>query len=159
MTQPLKIGDQAPVFTLKNKDGKEITLSDFKGKWVVIYFYPKDNTSGCTQEAKDFTAALPEFKKEGAIILGISPDSEKSHGNFAQRHALKVELLSDPEHRVLEAYGVWRQKKMAGREYRGVVRTTFLVNPKGTVEKIWEKVKVKNHVEEVRQTLCALRPS
>lgn len=157
MARPLVVGEKAPSFTLKNKDGKEVTLTEFKGKWVVVYFYPKDNTSGCTQEARDFTTAMPAFTKEGAIILGISPDSEKSHRNFVEKQGLNVELLSDPEHRVLETYGVWRQKKMAGREYMGVVRTTFLINPKGVIEKIWEKVRVKNHVEEVKQTLCSLK--
>lgn len=150
----LKEGDKAPDFCLPDQNNKEVCLKDFKGKWVVLYFYPKDNTSGCTMEAMDFSQNLDEFKKMHAVILGVSPDSTKSHVNFMQKHKLTVTLLSDSEHQVLEKYGVWQKKKMYGREYYGVVRTTFLIDPEGKIAHIWEKVKVKGHAEEVK---CELR--
>jgi len=152
----LKAKSKAPDFTLKNKDGEDIKLSKYNGKWVVLYFYPKDNTKGCTQQAIDFTELMPEFNKADAVILGVSPDSEKSHAKFIDKHNLKIELLSDSEHKILKKYGVWQLKKMAGREYMGVVRTTYLINPKGVIENVWEKVRVKNHVENVKETLCSL---
>ena len=157
MSNALQAGAQAPQFTLNNKDGKAVSLSDYDGKWRVVYFYPKDYTSGCTQEAVDFSALLPEFEKEGAVVFGVSPDSEKSHARFAEKHGLKVELLSDPEHSVMERYGVWQLKKMYGKEYKGVVRSTFLINPQGVIAKSWEKVKVKNHASEVQAALCELK--
>lgn len=156
MTQTLAAGGSAPDFTLKDKDGKPVSLSDFRGKWVALYFYPKDNTSGCTTEAKDFSALLPAFEKEDATIIGISADSESSHARFAAKHDLTVTLLSDPDHKALEAYGVWQKKKMAGREYMGIVRTTFLIDPKGIIREVWDKVKVKAHAETVHQALCQL---
>ena len=119
----------------------------------MLYFYPKDNTSGCSREAEEFTAMKERFEKENAVIVGISPDSVKSHKRFIEKHNLNILLLSDPEHKVLEKYGVWQKKKMYGREYIGVVRSTFLISPEGTVKKIWRKVKVKEHVEEVLNTL------
>lgn len=157
MSSVPQAGAKAPAFTLNNKDGKPVSLTDYDGKWRVVYFYPKDNTSGCTQEALDFTALLPEFEKEGAVILGISPDSEKTHARFVEKHGLKVELLSDPQHTVMEQFGVWQLKKMYGKQYMGVVRSTFLINPQGVIEKSWEKVKVKNHVKVVQETLCELK--
>ena len=147
-------GDRAPDFSLKDKDGQEVGLSSFRGQWVVLYFYPRDNTAGCTQEARDFTERMAEFEKKEAVIIGISPDSEKSHARFAEKHGLSVLLLSDPDHKALESYGVWRLKKMAGREYMGVIRSTFLIDPEGVVRDIWDKVRVKNHAEEVRERLC-----
>lgn len=157
MSSVPQAGAKAPAFTLNNKDGKPVSLTDYDGKWRVVYFYPKDNTSGCTQEALDFTALLPEFEKEGAVILGISPDSEKTHARFVEKHGLKVELLSDPQHTVMEQFGVWQLKKMYGKQYMGVVRSTFLINPQGVIEKSWEKVKVKNHAKVVQETLCELK--
>lgn len=151
------INTPAPQFTLKNKDDKTISLSDYSGKWVVLYFYPKDNTSGCTKEAIDFTDKLSSFTKQKAAVIGISPDSPKSHASFITKHALKVELLSDPSHEVLEAFGVWQKKKMYGREYFGVVRTTFLIDPKGVIREKWEKVKVPGHADAVLTQLCELR--
>ncbi len=157
MIKKLEPGKKAPAFSLNNKDSKKVKLSDFKGKWIVLYFYPKDNTSGCTKEAIDFTENIAKFKKLKAVIIGISADSEKSHANFIKKHGLKVELLSDPDHNVMEKYGVWQKKKMYGREYMGVVRSTILINPKGIIEKIWEKVKVKGHVKEVHTALCDMQ--
>lgn len=149
----LEKGNKAPEFCLNDKDGKQVCLNDYKGKWVILYFYPKDNTSGCTKEAIGFSEELDNIKGLNAEVLGISPDSEKSHTNFTNKHDLKVTLLSDPEKEVLNAYGAWQLKKMYGREYMGVVRSTFLINPEGNIENIWNKVKVKGHVEDVVCTL------
>jgi peroxiredoxin Q/BCP len=153
MAGTLKSGSEAPQFCLPDKDDKKICLKDFKGKWVVLYFYPKDNTSGCTKEAVDFTAHLQKFKKLNAAVIGISPDPPKSHANFIAKHKLKVILLSDPEHTVLKQYGVWQKKKSYGREYHGVVRTTFLIDKKGTVVHVWDMVKVNGHARDVHTTL------
>lgn len=149
----VNVGDVAPNFCLENQDGEEICLKDFRGKWVVLYFYPKDNTSGCTREAVEFTENLEEFEKQGAVVLGISKDSVKSHKKFAEKHKLKVTLLSDPEHEIIEKYGAWKLKKRYGREYYGTERSTFLIDPDGVIRHIWKNVKVKGHVEEVRKTL------
>ncbi len=152
----LKVGDKAPDFCLPDKDGNEVCLKDFRGKWVVLYFYPKDNTSGCTKEAIGFTEQLDEFKKLNAEVVGISKDSIKSHQNFAQKHGLKIILLSDPEHRVIEQYGAWKLKKRYGREYYGTQRSTFLIDPDGIIRHIWPNVKVKGHVEDVLNRLKEL---
>jgi thioredoxin-dependent peroxiredoxin len=149
----LQKGDKALMFCLPDQNGREVCLEDYKGKWVVLYFYPKDNTSGCTMEAKDFSGAIHEFEKLDAVILGVSPDSTKSHQSFCSKYNLKITLLSDPEHNVLEKYGVWQLKKMYGREYYGVVRSTFLINPEGKIEQIWRKVKVEGHAEEVKEMI------
>ncbi|MBN1591979.1 MAG: thioredoxin-dependent thiol peroxidase [Candidatus Coatesbacteria bacterium] len=146
-------GDNAPEFCLPNHEGKEVCLKQFKGSWVVLYFYPKDNTSGCTKEALEFTELKSRFAGMGAAIIGISPDSVESHRKFREKHALTISLLSDPEHKVLESYGVWQLKKMYGREYQGVARSTFLIDPEGKVAEVWRKVKVKGHAEAVQ---CAL---
>ncbi|MBN2039342.1 MAG: peroxiredoxin [Spirochaetes bacterium] len=153
----LDINTAAPDFTLKNTSGKDVKLSGFRGKWVILYFYPKDNTSGCTQEAVDFTSLLPSFVKKKAVIIGVSPDSVESHVKFITKHDLKVELLSDPDHSVLQAYGVWQKKKMYGKEFMGVVRSTFLIDEKGIIREKWDKVKVKGHAETVYQTMCSLQ--
>ncbi len=155
----LEVGQEAPDFCLPNQDEEQVCLRDLRGKWVVLYFYPKDNTSGCTREAVDFTTHLDAFRERGAVILGVSPDSTRSHRNFCNKHNLKITLLSDPEHKVLEAYGVWQLKKMYGREYYGVVRTTFLIDPEGKIAWIWPRVKVKGHVEAVLQKLLELQES
>lgn len=149
----LNVGAKAPLFCLQNENDDEVCLEDFLGKWIVIYFYPKDMTPGCTTEACDFTESFHEFKDMNAEIIGISPDAPKSHSRFREKYNLEHILLSDPEHVVLEKYGVWQLKKMYGKEYMGVVRSTFLVDPQGKITKIWEKVKVKNHVEEVKGSL------
>ncbi len=153
----LKIQDPAPEFCLPDQNGNEVCLKDFRGKWVILYFYPKDNTKGCTMEALDFTRMLDEFRKLGAVVIGVSPDSIESHQKFIKKHGLKVTLLSDPEHKVLEAYGVWQLKKMYGREYYGVVRSTFLIDPDGKIAYIWRKVRVKGHAEKVKKVLEELK--
>ena len=157
MSPKLNIGDLAPEFCLKDSNDKEVCLKDFKGKYLILYFYPKDNTSGCTREAIDFTEYLDEIRKLGAEIVGVSPDSVKSHVKFITKHELKVPLLSDPEKKVLDAYGAWQLKKMYGREYMGVVRSTYLIGKDGKILHIWPKVKVKGHVEEVINKLKELK--
>ncbi len=149
--------EKASNFCLNDFEGKKHCLKDFSGKWVVLYFYPKDNTSGCTREAVNFTESKGEFEKEGAVIIGISKDSPKSHGRFISKHALEILLLSDEEHKVIEKYGAWGKKKLYGREYFGTVRSTFLIDPKGFIVKEWRKVKVKGHVEEVLETLREMK--
>jgi thioredoxin-dependent peroxiredoxin len=146
-------GDPAPDFALPDADGNTVALRDLKGAFAVIYFYPKDSTSGCTVEALDFTALLPEFEKSGAKVFGVSPDGAKSHANFRAKHSLGVTLLSDPEKVVLEAFGVWKQKKMYGKAYMGVERSTFLVGPDGKILKCWRGVKVPGHAQEVLDAL------
>ena len=153
----LNVGDKAPDFSLPDQNEKAVSLSGLKSKWVVLYFYPKDNTSGCTTEACDFTARYEEFSGLDAEILGVSPDSTKSHRNFIQKQNLGITLLSDPDHKVLESYGAWQKKSMYGREYMGVVRSTFLIDPEGRLPHIWPKVKVKGHVEEVQKKLAELK--
>ncbi len=149
-------GDIAENFCLPDFQGKEHCLEDFRGKWVVLYFYPKDNTSGCTREAKDFNAMKEEFEKLGAVIIGVSKDSPKSHAKFIEKHNLKILLLSDEDHKVLEKYGAWGKKKNYGREYFGTVRSTFLIDPEGKIAKVWNKVRVAGHVENVFKTLKEL---
>ncbi len=156
-TGDLKEGDEAPSFCLPDKDDRAICLTDFKGKWIVLYFYPKDNTSGCTREAVEFTGAIDEFETLNTVVLGVSPDSVERHLKFAEKHNLGVTLLSDVEHNVLEAYGVWQQKKMYGREFWGVVRSTFLIDPDGKVAHLWRKVKVKEHVEAVKSRVLEVQ--
>ncbi len=153
----LKIGDMAPDFCLMDPDRGEICLRDQMGKWVVLYFYPKDNTKGCTLEALEFTAAEDEFKIKNAVILGVSPDSLRSHSNFREKHDLSINLLSDTGKKTLEEYGVWQKKKMYGREYMGVVRSTFLIDPKGMIAFIWSKVKVAGHVDDIMAKLTELQ--
>ncbi|MBS9778701.1 MAG: thioredoxin-dependent thiol peroxidase [Campylobacteraceae bacterium] len=151
----LEVGVKAPEFCLPNQDEVEMCLRDFKGKWVVLYFYPKDNTPGCTTEACEFTAAFPEFNSLNAVILGVSPDSPKKHRNFIEKKNLGITLLSDEEKQVCELYKVWQLKKMCGREYMGVVRSTFLINPVGEIVKTWDKVRVKGHVQSVKEAITA----
>ncbi len=153
----LEINQKAPEFCLPNQDEVEICLRDLSGKWVVLYFYPKDNTPGCTTEACEFTSALPEFEDLDAVVLGVSPDSPKKHRNFIEKKDLKITLLADENKEVLESYGVWQLKKMYGREYMGVVRSTFIISPDGEIKAIWNKVKVKGHVEAVKEKLKELK--
>lgn len=152
----LKIGDKAPGFSIKNQDEKQVSLNEFKGKWVVLYFYPKDNTPGCSTEAMEFTAKTGEFNELGGVIMGVSPDSCESHRKFIEKKELNLILLSDMDKDVLDKYGVWQMKKMYGREYQGVVRSTFLINPKGEIAFSWLKVKVKGHVDDVYEKLKEL---
>ena len=144
---------KAPQFCLPDENGDEICLKDFRGKWIVLYFYPKDNTTGCTKEAKDFSQYIEEFEKLNAVVIGISPDSIESHKKFKEKHGLKVILLSDESKETLQKYGVWRLKKMYGRRYYGVVRSTFLIDPDGNIVYEWRRVKVKGHVEDVLEKL------
>lgn len=153
----LKIGDSAPDFCLPALERGEICLSDQMEKWVILYFYPKDNTSGCTLEALEFTAAEDEFKEKNAVILAASPDSLRSHTNFREKHNLTINLLSDTEKETLKEYGIWQLKKMYGREYMGVVRSTFIIDPDGKIAHIWPKVTVKGHVDAVMTKLEELQ--
>lgn len=159
MNNNIKIGDKAFDFQLPDQNDNVRSLDEFKGKWVVLYFYPKDNTSGCTREAIDFTNAREEFEKLNAVIIGVSPDSTKSHRKFQSKHNLNITLLSDPEHKIIEKYGAWVLKKMYGREYYGVQRSTFLIDPDGKIAYMWKKVKVKGHVEAVLNKLKELAKS
>ena len=142
-------GDRAPGIDLLTDGGGRFLLADHKGKPVVVFFYPKDDTSGCTLEAIDFTAAQPTFDKAGVVVVGISPDSVKKHDKFKEKHDLGVILASDEEKKVLEAYGVWVEKSMYGRKYMGVERSTFLIGKDGKIARTWRKVKVPGHVDEV----------
>ncbi len=144
-----KEGSKAPAITLKGGNGDTVKLSDFKGKFVVLYFYPKDDTPGCTIEAKEFQASLAAFKKAGAVVIGISPDSEKSHCKFADKFGLKFTLLADEGHVVTEKYGLWVEKSMYGKKYMGVQRATFLIGGDGKIVKVWPKVKPEGHAKEV----------
>ncbi|MSN95681.1 thioredoxin-dependent thiol peroxidase [Campylobacter sp. FMV-PI01] len=145
----LQKGDKAPNFSLKNSDGIEINLNDFVGKNVVLYFYPKDNTPGCTTEACEFTQNYDEFIKNDTVIIGISPDSTKSHTNFTQKYDLKHLLLSDEDKVVSKLYGVYQVRKNYGREYLGIVRTTFVIDKQGIIKKVYKSVKAKDHAAKV----------
>jgi thioredoxin-dependent peroxiredoxin len=145
----MKVGAAAPKFTAQNRDGKDISLQDFNDRWVVLYFYPKDNTPGCTTEAIEFSTKLAEFQALNAQIIGISPDSIASHGKFITKYNLEIILLSDPEHQIAEQYEVWQLKKFMGKEYMGIIRSTFLIAPAGNIAQIWSNVRVKGHVDNV----------
>jgi peroxiredoxin Q/BCP len=151
------IGLRAPEFCLPAENSIEICLEQFSGKWVVLYFYPKDNTPGCTLEAIDFSREVETFKSMDCTVIGVSPDSPKKHCSFREKHNLQVLLLSDELHEVLKKYGVWILKKMYGREYYGVLRSTFLIDPEGSLSFMWTKVKVKDHVKSVIQKLREMR--
>lgn len=146
-------GSKAPDFKLKNQNGETISLSDFKGKNVVLYFYPKDDTSGCTAEACSFRDDFPKFEKTDAVILGVSPDSVESHKKFEQKYRLNFNLLSDEKKEILQKYEVWKEKNMYGRKYMGVERTTYIIGPEGKIKKIFRKVKVSGHNKEVLEAL------
>ena len=145
----VNIGDKAPDFTLATDGGGSVTLSKLQGKPVVLYFYPKDDTSGCTAEAIAFNGLREEFEGAGAFLLGVSPDSVKSHDKFKKKYELQFSLGADETKSMLEAYGVWREKSMYGRKYMGVERTTFLIGADGRIARVWRKVKVPGHAEEV----------
>jgi peroxiredoxin Q/BCP len=149
MELTLKQGDKAPAFTAQDQNGKEISLSDYKGKKVALYFYPKDNTPTCTNEACNIRDNYALLKKNGIVVLGVSTDTEKSHKKFEEKHQLPFTLLADPEQKIVEAYGVWGLKKFMGREYMGTYRVTFLINEKGIIDHIIEKVVSKDHTTQI----------
>ncbi len=145
-------GDRAPDFILEDPEGKEVSLSNFKGKWIVLYFYPRDNTSGCTKEARDFTELRPAFNQLNAVVIGISPDKPATHEKFIAKHDLDIILLSDPDKKILKAYGAWGKKKNYGREYEGVIRSTFIISPDQRIAALWRNVRVrtKRKGEQIR---------
>jgi len=154
----LKAGRKAPAFTLVNQDGEKVALRDLLGQWLVLYFYPKDDTPGCTKEACEFTSLLGAFQKLDARVLGISPDPPEKHQKFIAKHRLGLDLLSDPEHKVLAKYGAWGEKNMYGKKYEGVLRSTVLIDPEGKIAHLWSNVKAAGHAEAVRQKLEELAP-
>ncbi len=147
----------APDFCLPNQDDVEICLRDIKGKWIVLYFYPKDNTPGCTTEACDFSEAAPDFSALNAVILGVSADSTEKHRNFIEKKDLNITLLSDEAKEMLQLYGVWQMKKNYGKEYMGIVRSTLIIDPQGVVKALWKNVKVKDHARIVKEKLEELQ--
>jgi peroxiredoxin Q/BCP len=149
----LKVGDKAPDFNLPTGDGKLLGLRDLKGKKVVLYFYPKDNTSGCTKEACSFQENLSVFRKKGAVVIGVSADSVASHAKFAEKYDLSFPLLSDESKDIMKSYGVWKAKSMYGRKYMGIERTTFIIDEQGVITLIFPKVKVEGHSEEILKAL------
>lgn len=157
MPEELSVGNKAADFALPDHSGKKTLLSDFRGKWVVLYFYPKDNTTGCTIEAIDFTGMLEELAKLNAVVVGISPDSIESHRKFMEKHGLKVILLSDIEKSSLKKYFVWRKKSFYGKEFTGVVRSTFLITPEGKIAFAWRNISAPGHAQEVRKKLEELQ--
>jgi len=150
----LEVGQRAPAFTLESSDGGSVSLSDFRGKNVILYFYPRDNTPGCTLEAQEFQQALPAFKKKNAVVLGVSRDTIASHCKFRDKYDLRFPLLSDPDHNVLEVYGAWGEKVLYGKKSLGIIRTTVLIDDSGKVKRVFPKVKVKGHVEAVLEALA-----
>jgi peroxiredoxin Q/BCP len=149
----IEIGKRAPAFTLADQHDEKVRPADFKGQWVVLYFYPRDDTPGCTVEACDFTAGIKQFEKLDAVVLGVSPDSTESHRRFSKKHKLKVRLLSDPKHAVMETYGAWGAKTLYGKKSVGVLRSTVLIDPAGKVAYRWPKVQAKGHAEKVREKI------
>jgi len=154
----LDAGQKAPDFTLATDRGENVKLSQLKGQPVVVYFYPKDSTSGCTRQAQAFTEMAKDFESLGARVIGISPDTTESHAKFRAKYGLSVDLAADPDRKAIDAYGVWIEKSMYGRKYMGVDRSTFLVDAKGRIARIWRKVRVPGHAEEVLAAVKALRP-
>jgi peroxiredoxin Q/BCP len=151
----IDVGAKAPAFDLETDTGR-ISLDTLEGKAVVLYFYPKDDTPGCTNEGKDFSALLPEFQKAGAVVIGCSKDSGRAHAKFRGKYDLKVELASDPEGKTIEAYGSWVEKSLYGRQYMGIDRSTFIIDGQGVVRAVWHKVKVAGHAEAVLKAVQGL---
>ncbi len=152
----LREGDKSADFTLKNQDDETVSLKDYEGKYLLLYFYPRDNTPGCTTEAINFSAISEELRSMNVEVVGVSKDSVKSHANFTKKKELTITLLSDPDRELIEAFGVWKLKKMYGKESMGIVRSTFLIDPEGTIIKAWPKVKVKVHADEVLEFVKSL---
>lgn len=153
----LEVGSEAPSFCARDADGEERCLDDYRGKWVVLYAYPKDMTSGCTVEAVEFTERKGDFAKMGAEIIGVSADPPERHQRFREKNDLGITLLSDPEHQVLEPYGAWAEKRMYGKTFMGIVRSTVLIDPDGKVAHVWPKVKAKGHADAVKEKLAELQ--
>jgi len=153
----IKIDEKVPDFCLPNQDDVEMCMRDLKGKWIVLYFYPRDSTPGCTTEACEFTEAAPDFSDLDAIIIGVSADTTKKHRSFIEKKDLGITLLSDESTEMMQEYGVWQLKKFMGKEYMGIVRTTLIINPEGIVKALFEKVKVKEHVAKVQVELERLQ--
>jgi peroxiredoxin Q/BCP len=151
----LSAGEQAPAFELLDNEGNWHKLSDYQGQTIVVYFYPRDNTPGCTKEACSFRDAYTDFREAGVEVIGISPDDEGSHSKFVAKYQLPFVLLSDPDHKVCEAFGAWGVKKMYGREYEGVYRTTFVIGPDGVIKRVFENVKPADHSQEVLEVIKA----
>jgi peroxiredoxin Q/BCP len=156
MAQALQPGDKAPDFSLPSDEGGDIRLKDLSGRTVVLYFYPKDDTTGCTNEAKAFTAAAGQFETAGATVVGVSKDPVKSHGRFRQKYDLKVRLGADVDGKTVEGYGVWVEKSMYGRKYMGIERSTFLIDGSGVIRRVWRKASVPGHAEDVLAAVRAL---
>ena len=153
----IDVGSKAPAFKLRDQDEKKVSLAELKGQWVVLYFYPKDDTPGCTTEACEFTDGIGDFKGLNAVVIGCSPDSPEKHRKFIAKHELGVRLLSDPDHKVMEAYGAWGEKNMYGRVTVGVIRSTVIIDPEGCIAHRWKRVKSKGHAEKVRERLEMLQ--
>ena len=153
----IEVGQKAPGFSLPNQDGETVSLADFRGRWVILYFYPKDDTPGCTTEACEFTEGIESFRGLDAEVLGCSPDSPEKHRKFIAKYDLGVRLLSDPEHGVMEAYGAWGEKNLYGKVTVGVIRSTVIIDPEGVVAHQWKRVKAKGHAEKVRERLEQLQ--
>jgi peroxiredoxin Q/BCP len=154
---PLAVGSRAPEFTALDQHGQPVSLADLAGSWVVLYFYPKDHTSGCTREACQFRDAMERSAARGATVIGVSPDSVQSHQRFAENHNLPFRLLADTDHRIAEAYDVWKEKRMYGRTYHGIVRTTYIIAPDGRIAEVFENVRPDGHAEQVLQRLNQLQ--
>lgn len=157
MSDWLEVGSQAPAFSTLTDKGESVSLSDYAGKYVVLYFYPKDDTPGCTKEACAFRDAQAEFTKRGAVVLGISPDDEKSHAKFRDKYSLNFTLLTDPDHKIAEAFGAWREKNMYGKKSMGVQRSTYILDGEAKVAKLWKRVSVDGHDNAVLEALDALQ--
>ena len=155
----IETGRKAPAFTLKDDTGKDVSLAGLAGRWVVLYFYPKDDTPGCTVEACEFTAGIAQFGKLDATVYGVSPDTPESHAKFRKKHALKVGLLADPAKKMLAAYGAWGMKTLYGRKFEGVIRSTVIVGPDGKVAHHWRSVRAAGHAKFVQAKLAELRKS
>ncbi|MDX1563817.1 MAG: peroxiredoxin [Phycisphaeraceae bacterium] len=153
----IEVGKKAPAFTLKDQDGHKHKPADYKGRWLVLYFYPKDDTPGCTTQACEFTAGIKGLEKLDATVLGCSPDSPESHQKFIAKHKLKIDLLSDPTHKTMEKYGAWGEKNMYGKITEGVIRSTVILDPAGKVAHHWKRVKAKGHAEQVKKKLAELQ--
>ncbi len=149
----LEVGDKAPAFSAKTQDGEKVSLSDFKGKKVVVYFYPKDDTPGCTKEACSFRDGWSKFRKRGVAVLGVSTDDEKSHRKFADKFSLPFPLLADPDKKIVNDYGVWAEKSMYGRKYMGTLRVTYVIDEKGRIAAVWPKVKPDGHADEILEAI------